>query len=289
MTQMIEGSAPSLAQHRRSLAWLGSFKARVALLILGLVAFLAVFAPWIAPYDPSAIDYLAIAKPPSGQYWLGTDEAGRDILSRIIFGARISVLIVVLSIASSMVVGTLLGLVAGYVGGWTDEIIMRIVDSILSFPTLVLALLIIALLGPGLTNAIIAIAIVYTPNFARLVRGEVLGLRSREFVLAARAAGARWPHLLFREILPNVFGNVIVYASLAGSVALITESALSFLGLGVQPPAPSWGYMIAAGMQHWTYWWISLFPGLMIFVTVLAFNFLGDALRDALDPALDGT
>ena len=249
MTDATGSGRQALGQRRAGRVWPGSFKARAAALILGLLDFLAVFAPVIAPYDPSAIDYLAIAKPPSAQYWLGTDEAGRDILSRIIYGARISVMIVVLSIASSMVVGTLLGLVAGYMGGWTDEIIMRIVDSILSFPTLVLALLIIALLGPGLANAIIAIAIVYTPNFARLVRGEVLGLRSREFVLAARAAGARWPHLLFREILPNVFGNVIVYASLAGSVALITESALSFLGLGVQPPAPSWGYMIAAGMR----------------------------------------
>ena len=266
--------------------FVASFRGALGVATLVVVVGMAVFAPLVAPYDPEMINYLSIAQPPSAEFWLGTDEAGRDILSRVLFGARISVAIVFASVLSSMVVGTFLGLVAGYLGGWIDDAIMRIVDGILAFPTLVLALLIIALLGPGLTNAIIAIAIVYTPNFARLVRGEVLSLRSREFVLAAVAAGGRWYSLLFREMLPNVLGNVLVYASLAGSTALITESALSFLGLGVQPPTPSWGYMIAAGMQYWTYWWISFFPGLAIFLTVLGFNFLGDALRDALDPAL---
>jgi ABC-type dipeptide/oligopeptide/nickel transport system permease subunit len=185
-----------------------------------------------------------------------------------------------------MLMGTTIGLVSGYSGGVVDGVLMRIVDSILSFPTLVLSLLVIALIGPSLNNAIIAMAIVYTPNFARLVRGETLSLRNRDYVSAARMAGATNLQVLAREILPNLFGNVLVYASLLSSTALITESALSFIGLGVQPPTPSWGYMISAGMQHWSAWWISFFPGMAIFIAVIGFNFLGDALRDVLDPTI---
>lgn len=252
--------------------------------ILVAIVVMAVFAPLLAPYDPSLIDYMSIAKPPSAAHWLGTDEAGRDILSRMIYGARVSVIVVVSSIGAAMITGSCIGLFAGYLGGWVDEVIMRVVDAILSFPTLVLALLVIALIGPGLTNAIFAMAIVYAPNFARLVRGETLSLRNREFVSAAIVAGGRHWHVVLVEIMPNLLGNVLVYGSLLASTALITESALSFLGLGIQPPTPSWGYMISAGMQYWTSWWISFFPGLAIFVTVIGFNFLGDALRDALDP-----
>lgn len=164
---------------------------------------------------------------------------------------------------------------------------MRLVDSILAFPTLVLALLVIALIGPGLANAIFAMVIVYTPSFARLVRGETLTLRNRDYIAAAKLGGARSSQILLREILPNLAGNTLVFASLLASTALITESALSFIGLGIQPPTPSWGYMISAGMQYWAAWWISFFPGLAIFVAVLGFNFLGDALRDALDPTLE--
>lgn len=164
---------------------------------------------------------------------------------------------------------------------------MRLVDSILAFPTLVLALLVIALIGPGLANAIFAMVIVYTPSFARLVRGETLTLRNRDYIAAAKLGGARSAQILLREILPNLAGNTLVFASLLASTALITESALSFIGLGIQPPTPSWGYMISAGMQYWAAWWISFFPGLAIFVAVLGFNFLGDALRDALDPTLE--
>lgn len=254
-------------------------------IVLGVIVATAIFAPLLAPFDPSQIDYLAIAKPPNDAHWLGTDEAGRDILSRLIYGARVSVIVVVASIGSAMLLGSGLGLLSGYLGGWVDEVIMRIVDSILSFPTLVLALLVIALIGPGLTNAIIAMAIVYAPNFARLVRGETLSLRNREFVAAAIISGGRSWQIILQEILPNLVGNVLVYGSLLASTALITESALSFLGLGIQPPTPSWGYMISAGMQHWSSWWISFYPGLAIFVAVIGFNFLGDALRDALDPA----
>lgn len=255
-------------------------------MVMALIVLVAIGAPLIAPFDPVQIDYLAIAKPPSDLHWLGTDEVGRDVLSRLIYGAQVSVWVVVASIGSAMVAGSLIGLVAGYVGGLVDEIAMRIVDSILSFPTLVLALLVIALIGPGLTNAILAMAIVYTPNFARLVRGETLTIRNREYVAAAVIGGSRPWQVLIQEILPNLAGNVLVYASLLASTALITESALSFIGLGVQPPTPSWGYMISAGMQYWSAWWISFYPGLAIFIAVMGFNFLGDALRDALDPTL---
>jgi len=253
---------------------------------IALVLFVALFAPLIAPQPPDLIDFMSIASPPSTEHLLGTDEAGRDILSRIFYGARVSVAVVFVSVFTAMLFGVSLGLVSGYRGGWVDDIIMRVIDIVISFPTLVLALLIIALLGPGLQNAIVAISIVYIPYFARLTRGEVLSLKSRDYVSAALSTGTPHRVILFKEILPNLLGNIVVYASLAASEALITESALSFLGLGVQPPTPSWGYMIAAGMQYSSYWWISLFPGLAIFVTVIGFNFLGDTLRDAFDPTL---
>lgn len=256
-------------------------------LVVALIVIVAVAAPWLAPYDPTKIDYLAIAKPPSALHVLGTDEVGRDIFSRLLFGTRISVAVVVLSISGAMILGSAIGLAAGYAGGFIDNIAMRLLDSILAFPTLVLALLVIALIGPGLGNAIFAMIIVYTPSFARLVRGETLTLRNRDYIAAAKLGGARSAQILVKEILPNLAGNTLVFASLLASTALITESALSFIGLGIQPPTPSWGYMISAGMQYWAAWWISFFPGFAIFIAVLGFNFLGDALRDALDPTLE--
>ncbi len=255
--------------------------------VVALIVIVAIAAPWLASYAPTKINYLAIAKPPSALHVLGTDEVGRDIFSRLLFGARISVAVVVLSIGGAMIAGSAIGLAAGYAGGIIDNLAMRLVDSILAFPTLVLALLVIALIGPGLANAIFAMVIVYTPSFARLVRGETLTLRNRDYIAAAKLGGARSAQILLREILPNLAGNTLVFASLLASTALITESALSFIGLGIQPPTPSWGYMISAGMQYWAAWWISFFPGLAIFVAVLGFNFLGDALRDALDPTLE--
>lgn len=276
-------TAPTLFSR---LAARGSFRLWFGIIVVSAVVVVAVLAPLMAPTAPDFIDFLAIAKPPSAQHWFGTDEAGRDILSRLMYGARVSITVVVGSITVAMVSGVALGLVVGWFGGWLDSLIMRVVDIVIAFPTLVLALLVIALLGPGLMNATLAIAIVYIPYFVRIVRGEVLTLKTREFMLAAISTGTPTRRLLFSEMLPNLMGNVVVYASLAGSVALTTESALSFLGLGVQPPTPSWGYMIAAGMQYYHYWWISFFPGLAIFLTVLGFNFLGDALRDALDPNL---
>ncbi len=266
-----------LVRHR-----LGSAGLAVSL----LVAFAAAFAPWISPFDPAGIDYEAILSPPDAKYWLGTDEIGRDILSRIIQGAQVSVQVVFLAIAIAFVAGSLIGLASGYFGGVVDDVVMRIMDGLLAFPILVLALAIVAVLGPDLINAMIAIAIVNVPGFARLVRGQVLSIRELEFVQAARALGASDMRIMLRHVLPSVIGNVIVYASLRASTALITEASLSFLGLGAQPPTPTWGGMLATGMQYWDAWWMSVFPGLAIFLSALALNFLGDGLRDALDSRL---
>jgi len=259
---------------------------RIGLVISMIVAFAATFSPWVAPFDPAGIDYEAILSPPDAKYWLGTDEIGRDILSRIVDGARVSIQVVFLAIALAFVAGSLIGLASGYFGGLVDDVVMRIMDGLLAFPILVLALAIVAVLGPDLTNAMIAIAIVNVPGFARLVRGQVLSIRELEFVQAARALGASDIRIMLRHILPSVIGNVIVYASLRASTALITESSLSFLGLGAQPPTPTWGGMLATGMQYWDAWWMSVFPGLAIFLSALALNFLGDGLRDALDSRL---
>lgn len=260
----------------------------VGLAIVALIVAVAILAPVIAPHDPTEMFYDAIAAPPSAAHWFGTDEIGRDILSRVIHGARVSFQIVALAVGLALVAGSAIGLVAGYVGGRVDAVLMRVIDALLAFPLLVLALTIIAVLGPDLMNAMLAIAITKTPGFARLVRAEVLSLKTIDFVKAAKALGASDARIIVKHIWPNVTGNVIVYASLSASQALITESALSFLGLGVQPPTPSWGYMVAIGMEYWSSWWMSFFPGLAIFLTVLGFNFLGDAVRDALDTRLGG-
>lgn len=262
---------------------------RVGLAISGLVLAVAIFAPWIAPYDPAAIDWNAILMPPSAQYWFGTDEIGRDIFSRILWGARVSVHIVVLSIVIAMVIGSAIGLLASYLGGWVDGLLMRIMDGLLAFPMLVLALGIIAVLGPDLNNAVIAIALVNVPSFARLVRGVGLTIRNQEYIAAATTYGAPGVRIMLRHFLPNSSGQIIVFASLKASTALITESALSFLGLGVQPPTASWGTMMAVGLDYLGYWWMSIFPGLAIFITILGLNFLGDAVRDVMDPRLRGS
>lgn len=260
---------------------------RLAVVLLAVLLVCAVCAPWISPYDPTAIDYEALLEPPSMAHWFGTDELGRDILSRIIYGATASLQVMGLSIALALVLGVVIGLTTGYFGGWYDDVVMRIMDGLLAFPMMILALAIVATLGPDLINAVIAIAIVNVPGFARLVRGQVLVLRNAEFIQAAESIGMSNLRVLARHIWPNVQSNVIVYASLKASAALVTESALSFLGLGVQPPTPTWGSMLAMSMQYWDAWWMGVFPGLAIFLTVLALNFLGDALRDALDERLN--
>ena len=252
--------------------------------ILLLLALVALLAPLITTVGPAEIDYTAILQPPSANYIFGTDEIGRSVYSRTVYGARIALFIVGLSRSRPYCWDVDRPHFSGYTGGRTDTVVMRIMDAVLAFPTLVLALAIVAIMGPSLINALIAIAIVSIPSFARLARGSVLVVRELDYVKAARVLGASRARIMFLHIAPNIMPNVIVFASLTASAALITESGLSFLGLGVQPPTPSWGYMVAIGMNYWTSWWMSFFPGLSIFLTVLGFNLFGDALRDVLDP-----
>ena len=254
--------------------------------ILLFVVMTAIFSPYLVSVDPVAVDFNAIQQPPSSDYILGTDEIGRSMWSRIVYGSRVALKIILFSIGGALIIGTTIGLISGYAGGRVDMVIMRIMDGLLAFPPLVLALGIIAILGPDLINATIAIMVVNIPSFARLVRGAVLTVREQDYVLAIRALGASPFRIMRYHLLPNVVGNIIVFASLRASTALITEASLSFLGLGVQPPTPSWGYMIAIGMNYWDYWWMSFFPGLAIFITILGFNLFGDALRDVIDPHL---
>lgn len=264
-------------------ARLGALGAAVILLL----TIVAVLAPLLAPYDPLKQNLLATLQAPSLAHPLGTDDLGRDVLSRLILGARVSIQVGIVSVGLAMSLGVLLGLPSGYFGGQLDALIMRLMDALLAFPALVLALAITAVLGSSLTNAMIAIGIVYIPHFARLTRGSVLAVREREYVTACRALGVPVPRILLRHVLPNVLAPITVQASLSVSYAIIAESSLAFLGLGVQPPTPTWGSMLRIGYNYLeSAPWLSLFPGAAIFVTVLAFNFLGDGLRDALDPRL---
>lgn len=259
------------------------------LIIVVLLYLLAVFAPFIAPYDPTAQQDLVETSylSPSSDYLLGTDIFGRDILTRIIYGARISLAIGFVAVAISILLGTLLGAVAGYLGGWVDTVVMRGTDMVLAFPRLVLLILIIALFEPSLVLIILVLGLTQWPGTARIVRGEVLSLREREFIQAARALGMGRARVIFRHLVPNVLAPVIVAATLGIGNTIVLEAGLSFLGLGVQPPMPSWGNMVADGRQNLIgAWWVATFPGLAIVITVLAFNLAGDGLRDALDPRL---
>jgi peptide/nickel transport system permease protein len=251
-----------------------------------VVLCLAAVPDVIAPYDPNTPQG-AILLPPSRDFWLGTDHLGRDVLSRVIHGSRVAVQAGIVSVGFAVTAGVTIGLIAGYWGGWVDDVLMRLIDAIWSFPTLVLALAIAFKLGQGLVNAMIAIGVVFTPAFARLVRAQALSVRERDFVTAARALGARPGRIMLRHIWPNVVGAIIVQSSLMVAQAIIVEAALSFLGLGVEPPQPSWGSMLRAGYQYMERApWLSVFPGVAIFITVLGLNMLGDGLRSALDPRL---
>jgi peptide/nickel transport system permease protein len=257
------------------------------LAFLGLVLFCAIFAGIIAPYDPIAQDYLAFRQPPSSAHLLGTDDLGRDIFSRIIFGTRVSLQVGVIAVGIALTLGVSLGLLAGFVGGFVDSLIMRFVDAVQAFPSLILALAITAALGPGIGNAMIAIGFVSMTTIARLTRGQTLSEREREYVLAARVIGVPPVTIMRRHIWPNITAPIIVQASLMIATAIITEASLSFLGVGVVPPTPSWGAMLRSGSIYLeTSPWMALAPGAAIFVTVLAFNFVGDGLRQALDPRL---
>ncbi len=245
----------------------------------------ALFAPLLAPYDPLTMNLIEQLSRPSAAHWLGQDVNGSDILSRLLYGARISLVVSLAVVALAGSIGVVLGLISGYFGGWTDTLLMRLVDILLAFPGLLLAIALVAVLGPDVKNVIIALTVLGWVSFARLVRGQVLAVKEREFVLAARAAGASNRRIMLVHILPNIMGPVIVQATFSVAGVIIAESSLSFLGLGAPPGTPSWGAMLADGKQvlmdapH-----VSIFPGLAIMLAVLAFNFVGDGLRDRYDP-----
>ena len=259
--------------------------AMLGLAIVLVFIVLALFAPWIAPYDPIATSWGALRKAPSMQYLFGTDEIGRDVLSRVVWGARASLMAGLVSVCISMALGVPIGLLAAYVGGWTDSLISRFTDAMLAVPFLILAIALAAFLGPSLSNAMIAIGVSATPIFIRLTRAQVLAMKVEDFVEAARAVGNPHWRIALRHILPNVLPPLIVQASLAIASAIIAEASLSFLGLGQQPPAPSWGSMLNTAKNYVDNApWMAIWPGLSIFLLVLSFNLLGDGLRDALDP-----
>jgi peptide/nickel transport system permease protein len=255
--------------------------------ILAIVVFCALFADVISPYPPNEQDYLAITEGPTAAHLLGTDDLGRDVLSRIIYGSRVSLMVGVIAVGIAVVLGVTLGLLAGYAGGTIDDVAMRVVDAVQAFPGLILALGITAALGPGIEKAMIAIGIVATPAIARLTRAQCLTIREREFVAAARVIGASPLAIVGRHIWPNVTAPIIVQATLLVASAILTEASLSFLGVGVKPPTATWGSMLRTGSQYLEVApWLAFAPGVAIFATVLAFNFVGDGLRRALDPRL---
>ncbi len=265
----------------------------IGVVFLVLVVLAAIFAPLIAPHDPDVQVRTALLQPPAWEqggswtYPIGTDSVGRDMLSRLIYGSRYSLFIGIVVVAISLVGGIVLGLVAGFARGAIDTTIMRVMDVLLAFPSLLLALVLVTILGPGLTNAMIAIAISYQPHYVRLARASVLAERSKDYVTAARVAGATLPRLMFLTVLPNIMAPLIVQAALSFSNAILDAAALGFLGMGAQPPTPEWGTMLADARQFiLRAWWVVTFPGLAILLTVLAINLVGDGLRDALDPKL---
>ncbi|MCO5090697.1 ABC transporter permease subunit [Bosea sp. (in: a-proteobacteria)] len=263
------------------------------LVVIVLVLLCALFAPWIAPHDPNLTNNAVFLKPPFWQeggslsYPLGTDAIGRDILSRLLHGARLSLVIGIAVVALAIVVGVVLGLIAGYFKGLADIAIMRLMDILMTMPSLLLAIVIVAILGPGLMNAMLAVAIVVLPHYVRITRAAVIAEASKDYVVAAKVSGAQTVRLMFSEILPNCAAPLIVQATLGVSTAILDAAALGFLGLGAQPPTPEWGTMLADAREFvLRAWWVVTFPGLAILITVLAFNLLGDGLRDALDPKL---
>ncbi|CAN7541114.1 ABC transporter permease [Mycolicibacterium frederiksbergense] len=277
-----------LAGDQRTSAWrllAGNPVTVLSALVLGAVVVIAVTASFITPYGVNDVDVPQALRPPSGAHWMGTDELGRDVLSRVLMGVQASMKVAVVSVAFAAVVGVTLGVLAGYRGGWLDTVVMRIVDVMFAFPVLLLALAIVAVLGPGLTTTILAIGVVYVPIFARVARASTLSVRVEPYVAMSRTMGTGSGFILTRHILPNITGPLIVQTSLSLAFAILSEAALSFLGLGLQPPQPSLGRMIFDSQGFVTLaWWMAVFPGLAIFVIVLACNLLGDGLRDVLDP-----
>ena len=275
------------SEFRRRLA--GNRMALAGGIIVILLFVVSLAAPLLAPYDPLAIDLTRILAPPSWQHWCGTDQLGRDVLSRMIWGAGISLKVGFVATGIAVVIGALLGALAGYYGGWWDMVIMRLVDVMLCFPTFFLILAVIAFLEPSIWNIMIIIGATGWMGIARLVRADFMSLKERDFVTAARVLGAGDTRIIFRHILPNAMTSILVAATLGVAGAILTESALSFLGIGVQPPTPSWGNILTAGKDNIDIaWWLSLYPGLAILITVLGYNLLGEGIRDALDPRRRG-
>jgi len=261
----------------------------IGLIVILMISGCAIFAPYIAPNGPYEQEPSLRLKPPSNKYLMGGDQLGRDILSRVLFGGRISLRVGFISVFIGATSGIVLGLVAGYLGGWVDSLIMRFIDIMLAFPGILLALMVIAAIGPGLENVTIAVGIAMVPAFARLTRGSVLSIREELYTEAARALGCTSYRIMLKHILPNAIGPIFVYATLQLGVAILTAAGLSFLGLGAQPPTPEWGLMCSQGRQYLGLaWWVSTFPGLALTFLVIAFNLVGDGLRDALDPKLRG-
>ncbi len=250
-----------------------------------LLFILSLLAPWLTPYQPTTINAWKVLQPPSWQHWFGTDELGRDVLTRVLFGARISLKVGFVAVGIAVLLGAVVGLAAGYYGGWLDTLLMRLVDIMLCFPTFFLILAVIAFLQPSIWIIMVVIGLTGWMGVARLVRAEVLAIREMEYIMAARCIGCSELRIMVRHILPNALSPVLVAATLGVAGAILTESALSFLGIGVQPPTPSWGNILTSGKDYIEFaWWLSLFPGLEILITVLAYNLLGEGIRDALDP-----
>ena len=289
MENLIQSLKPRLKSLGESLYLLAKNKlSLLALIILVLLVLLAILAPHIVPYPNDLLDETHIGEKfiaPCSQHLMGTDELGRDVFSRIIYATRVSLLTAVIAVAVSLLIGIPLGAIAGSVGGWVDNVIMRITDVFLSFPPLLLAIALVALLGSSLTNAIVAIAISWWPWYTRLVRGQAVSMKERKFVQAAETIGTSRAKIIFKHILPNCISPIIVQASMDLGGVIMTIASLSFLGLGAQAPTPEWGLMISTGRSYFPdKWWCCIFPGLAIFITVLCFNLLGDAIREILDP-----
>lgn len=262
----------------------------VGFTLLMVVVLSSLFAPWVAPYDPAKQGLSRPFSPPSTKHLFGTDQFGRDVFSRVVYGGRISLQVGLLAVVIGGGLGLTLGSLAGYAGGWTDEVVMRLIDIKLAFPGILLAIAVVVMLGPGLYNVMIAVGIGSVPTFTRVVRASVLAAKNRDYVVAARALGSSDLSIMVRHILPNVIAPFVVLATLDVAAAILSGTALSYLGMGAKPPTPEWGLMLSDGRDFIRYaWWVGTFPGLAITVTVIGINLLGDGLRDALDPRLRGT
>lgn len=281
-------TAPVSPSGKRAGAFRLFFRSPVSLvgtLVLAIMVLAALLGPLLAPYGVNQTDVANALQAPSSAHWFGTDDLGRDVFSRVLIAAQVSLRVALISVAIALAVGVFLGIIAGYAGGWLDSVFMRLVDVMFAFPMLILALAIVAVLGPGVNTATIAIGIVYVPIFARVTRASTLGVRSEPYVRASQTMGTGHLRILRTHVLPNISGPIIVQTSLSLAFAILSEAALSFLGLGVQPPQPSWGRMLFEAQSFLgTAWWLAVFPGIAIFLTVLACNLVGDGLRDVLDP-----